>query len=444
MGYFSYFIKCVIRKFVNMLFKPKMVLALLIIIGVLFAMNITARAEWTNDQILDLQADLFDIIFQLTQQVEDLEKIGQDTTVMRQSLTSIDTAVWDISARLQESNRYFYELNSKISTLLNDIDNLNQSINDIYNKLDENQQELLTELEKDNQAVLEELNMIRDSINGTEEEQDTFVDNGLIVCGDQTSGLYRLKSISLNYEPKYTYTIKIYYKQGNSYSYVARVYATDNTIPQEYISTDYWSSFKALGNVPSGTSITSFTYIVPSTNPKHIYFNNFGHIDRIEVYRSIKGITESLNQSNDLQQQQNQLQQESNQLQQEQNNFLSKPSDDSDVSVDSFNNVDSNDITSAGLSGVFNNIYSSITSWNAKNISLPIPYTNKSINIPASYTENMLNSSGGGWIITFIHAVYYFIVGRFMIYGITNIINSIKSGSILNNDSKNNITTDML
>lgn len=141
---------------------------------------------------------------------------------------------------------------------------------------------------------------------------------------------------------------------------------------------------------------------------------------------------------------QNQLQQEQNQIQQEQNDFLKQETSDDDVSVDSFNSVDSNDITSDGLTGVFTNIYNSITNWSSKDIKLPIPYTSKSIVIPANYTQNMLNSFGGSWVITFISSIYYFIVARFIIYSITGIINSIKSGSILETDSNNNITTDML
>lgn len=219
---------------------------------------------------------------------------------------------------------------------------------------------------------------------------------------------------------------------------------SDNLMPSNFNYADYSSEFFNVSFVPANSNNYVITYEVPSSNPKYIYFTWGENVKKVEVYRSIKGIVESLNNSNSLQQQQNQLQQQQNQLQQEQNNFLQQGTSDSDVSVDNFNNVDSNDITTDGLNGAFNNIYSSITSWNSKNISLPIPYTNKSIVIPANYTENMLNSSGGGWIITFIHTVYYFIVGRFMIYSITNIINSIKSGSILDTDSKNNITTDML
>lgn len=443
MGYFSYFIKCIIRNFVNLIFKPKGLFIIFIIIFMLFLSFGTVRAEgWTDENILDLQADLFDIIFQLTQQVEDLESIKNYTF----NIENGQKAIWDkldlIQTEIQNLKSDTSEINSKLSIIVSDLSTLNNEILNIYNTLEENQQELLTELEKDNQAVLEELNMIRDSINGTDEELTNYIDFGIIPVSNNSPEWY-LKRISIDFQPKYSYTIKIHYRNPFHASMVVKSFLSDNVIPSDFILSDYEENFKTIGKVPPSDSYV-ITYNIPTSNLENLYINWGEYILKIEVYRSIKGIVESLNQSNDLQQQQNQLQQQQNQLQQEQNDFLSKPSEDSDVSVDSFNNVDSNDITSSGLSGVFNSIYSSITSWNAKNISLPIPYTNKSIVIPANYTENMLNSSGGGWIITFIHAVYYFIVGRFMIYSITNIINSIKSGSILNTDSKNNITTDML
>lgn len=90
----------------------------------------------------------------------------------------------------------------------------------------------------------------------------------------------------------------------------------------------------------------------------------------------------------------NQLQEQNNQIQQEQNNFLKQEQNDNDVSIDSFNNVDSNDITSSGLTGIFNTIYNSINSWSSKDINFPVPFTDKSINIQANYTSNMLNRVG--------------------------------------------------
>ena len=440
MGYFNYFIKCIIRKFVNCFFKPKTIFITLVIIFLLYLFGGTSRAEWTDSDIANLETDLNSILNALSLQLERLEQIKINSEEINNDINIIHEDLDLIYRYVNELEKYTYENGLKLDDILTSIQNVNTQILNIYNKLEENQQELLTELEKDNQAVLEELNMIRDAINGSEEELTTYTDLGIIYpssSSSTTSAKYRLKIISLPYETKYTYTIKIYYKQTASYSFESISYYSDNLIPNDYIVDDYLSEFKRVGYVPIGTGTYILNFDVPSSNPKYLYLGWGERIEKIEVYRSIKGITESLNQSNDLQQQQNQLQQE-------QNDFLKQDATDSDVSVDGFNNVDSNDVTSSGLNGVFNNIYSSITSWNSKDISLPIPHTNKSIVIPANYTENMLSSFGGGWIITFVHTVYYFIVGRFMIYSITNIINSIKSGSILNTDSKNNITTDML
>lgn len=224
----------------------------------------------------------------------------------------------------------------------------------------------------------------------------------------------------------------------------AGVFATDNVISSGFDYNDYSSEFSNIGTVPSLTSSYTLTYSVNSNKPKYIYFTWGAQITKIEIYRSIKGLSEVLNNLDSLQQQGNQLQQQQNQIQQEQNNFLKQEQSDSDVSVDGFNSVDANDITSDGLTGVFTNIYNKVTSWSSKDIIFPIPFTGSNIFIPADYTRIMLNAFGGSWIITFISSIYYFIVARFIIYSITGIVNSIKSGSILETDSKNNITTDML
>lgn len=170
--------------------------------------------------------------------------------------------------------------------------------------------------------------------------------------------------------------------------------------------------------------------------------------DNEAVVSELKQINSSLatllEQQNKLQEENNKLQQEQNQLQEEQNNFLKQDTSDSDVSVDNFSDIDSNDITSEGLTGIFNTIYNSVVSWKSKDIVLPIPFTDKSVVVPANYVENMIQKTGATWVSTLVHSVYYFIIGRFIVYSITKIVNSIKDGSILNTGNDSNITTDML
>lgn len=444
MGYFNYFVKCVIRNFVNLFFKHKIMFSILVAIFVLYLFCGSARAEaWTANDIANLENTLSRLRTVLIEQLNELEQIKNNTQEVEDQIALVNERLLLVNSYLAAIRDNTNDLKSQLSTIVSELTTINADILNIYNKLDENQKKLLSELDEDNKAILEELNMIRDSINGTEQEKDTYVDLGLVETNPVTPDM-RLKGISLNYEPKYTYTIKLYY--SNPWTNYQPVFVADmfNKFPNPYVEENYKQEFELIGYVPPNTSNYVIVYEVPASNPDYLYFNMGGLIKKIEVYRSIKGIAESLNQSNSLQQQQNQLQNQQNQLQQEQNNFMQQETQDSSVDIGGFNNVDSNDITSSGLTGIFNNIYNSISSWNSKDIKLPIPYTNTSITIPANYTYNMLSSAGGGWIINFISVVYYFIVGRFLVYSITNIINSIKSGKILETDNKNNITTDML
>ena len=155
-------------------------------------------------------------------------------------------------------------------------------------------------------------------------------------------------------------------------------------------------------------------------------------------------IREESEKINSTLEEQNKLQQESNDLQKEQNDFLKSEASDSDVDLSGFNTVDVDDPTSSFLTNIFNTIYNSITSWKSKDIVLPVPNTDENITIKADSTINFLNSINAKWVITIVSAVYYFIVARFIIFYIQRLIDSIKSGNILNSSKSDNITTDLL
>lgn len=439
MAYFNYFVKCIIRKFVNLIFKPKVFLTFLVILAVIFVFQASAHAEWTDTQISDVQTKLLQITEKMNQQISYLEWINGECVNMRNQLVTI-------TSQISSLNSYAESIQSKVNDIRNQLVTLNDSISSMHEdimtnqkelieKLDTNQQELLNALDEDNKQVLEELNMIRDAINGTENEPTTYECLGTII---PEQGSYQGVAVyTLDYESRYTYTIKMTCKNVDSFTKNVRVYCSDNLYEQGFDINDFYNNSTILGSLPQGGEGYVFYYVLPSSNLKYIYIGSNLAIQNIEVTRSIKGIVESLKDANSLQQQQNQLQQE-------QNNFLKQDTSDSDVSIDGFSNIDSNDITSSGLTGIFNTIYNSISSWNSKDISLPIPFTNKSILIPANSVESALQRSGATWVLNLIHAVYYFIVSRFMIYSITNIVNSIKGGNILNTGGSNNITTDML
>ena len=424
MGYFNYFIKCIIRNFAYKLCKPKVFLTVLLCCLVLFGLHTKGYCAWDDSDISALTEQLNSVIDTLNNQSEWLVSIGVD-------VGTIQTDIANIRNSLNNINTNTANISSYISGLLGKVDTVNSTLASLY-----------AQQNTQYQSIKNELSMIRESLNGVKNEPTSYTFLGTIP--DSASQTHQsVKGIKIDYDEKYTYKVVLTcYNTWDSVQQV-RVATFNNPLANGFNYSSLSSNFLYLGVLPSKTTVT-ITYNVPSSNPEYIYFTFAAFINRIEVYRSINGITESLNQNNDLQQQGNQLQQESNQLQQEQNDFLQQGTSDNDVSVDNFNNVDSNDITSSGLTGIFTTIYNSINSWSSKDIVLPIPFTNKSLTIPANYTNNMLGSVGGGSLITIISTVYYFIVARFIVYSITGIINSIKSGSILETDTKNNITTEML
>lgn len=418
MGYFNYFIKCIIRNFTYKLCKPKVFLTVLLSVVIVLFLHNKGYCAF-EDADLEAIMDGFSTV------------TNNQGTIIGQ-LSSMGVNVSDIENQLNS-------IKTTLSTINSNTSNINTKLTDLYNQVNSINSTLTQLAEQQNlqyQSLKSELEMIRESINGTKDENTTFTDLG-IINNNNNDTHRKLRGISINYEQGYTYKIKIYATNPWNSIQTMRVGIFNTPIPNGYNYDNYGNDlFPGFAALPASGS-TVATYYVPSSQPKYIYFSFGGFITKIEVLRSINGIGDSLQQNNDLQQQ-------GNQLQQEQNNFLQQGTSDDDVSIDNFNSVDANDITSSGLTGIFTTIYNSINSWSSKDIVLPVPFTNKSLTIPANYTNNMLGSVGGGSLITIISTVYYFIVARFIVYSITGIINSIKSGSILETDTKNNITTDML
>lgn len=155
-------------------------------------------------------------------------------------------------------------------------------------------------------------------------------------------------------------------------------------------------------------------------------------------------IREESNKINSTLNEQKQIQQQQQQLQQEQNDFLMSTAQDSDIDISHFQTADIDDPSSSYMSNIFNTIYNAITKWQSKDIVLPIPNTNKSITIEADSTANSLKAVHAEWIITFVSAIYYFIVARFILYTVNKIVDEVKSGKILDSQNNSNITTDLL
>lgn len=445
MGYFNYFIKCIIRNISYKLCKPKILFTILLSVIVLFSLKHFGFCA-LDDPDYEMISDGFSTL--TTNQgtlITQLSLIGVDVTQISDELRNINL---DIEALKGTTSN----IDDNLLTLLNRVNSLNTNILNIYNRLDSNQKELLStlnsnndeiisELKTENQKVLEELQQLRDALVGSEASPVSSTYLGLKNVNIGGTVYNGCAVIEIPMEYGYTYKINLTYTNDVNSDVFVSSYLSDVLVSNT--STVLPGSFKWHGRVGSDQTVT-YSLTTREYQKKYLYLSWGTAFDSVSVTASIEGMVDAVDRTNQGIQEGNQLQQENNQLQQEQNDFLQQETSDNDVSVDSFNSVDSNDITSSGLTGIFSTIYNSINSWNSKDIVLPIPFTDKSLTIPSNYTNNMLSRVGGGSLITIISTVYYFLVARFIVYSVTGIINSIKSGSILETDTKNNITTEML
>lgn len=408
MGFFNYFIKCIIRNITYKLCKPKVFLTVLLAVLIILLLHNTGYCAWDDADINFLTEQINSLIDQGNNHSNWLVQINTTLgTTVANRLDEIKSKMDNQNANLVEIKQELIELNNNVSNILKQLTGESSTFSFPLKSL-----------------------LYCESIPDLDYGAD--VQNFQIVQGNINCGIYK---IDYSFKAGTTYTFSFDGSGNGEYSHI--YYTYDNAVIGATVKAYYAGTFYAEDLNFSITPENDCTITLLVRNPSAVTAALGNWV--------VTGVKQGLiNELQGTMDKNNQLQQEQNQLQQEQNDFLKQEATDDDVSVDSFNSVDSNDITSDGLTGIFTNIYNSITSWSSKDISLPIPYTNKSIVIPADYTENMLSSFGGGWIITFISSIYYFIVARFIIYSITSIINSIKSGSILETDSKNNITTDML
>ncbi len=115
---------------------------------------------------------------------------------------------------------------------------------------------------------------------------------------------------------------------------------------------------------------------------------------------------------------------------------------DDNVNVDSSTlpSDDTADITTDGFNNIFNELYTTFTSDVARDVTIVIPFTEKSFVIN---TANVYAGANLGLVKTLIETFWYFIISYFIVQDIGKKINKIKSGDI-EHVEENNIKEDLL
>lgn len=174
-----------------------------------------------------------------------------------------------------------------------------------------------------------------------------------------------------------------------------------------------------------------------------IYYNNetlFNYVNGFKPSESLYGLI--INSINANTEQQAETTEEMKKL----NDFMSSE----DVDQDSYDMPTTNptqDPTTDGINNIFNKFYSRITNWDSSNISVYIPFANKSFTIPANASEQLLakfsNMGLGSTLKSLISAVWFYVLARYIIKDVQKYVDGLKTGEILTK-SDTNIKTEML
>lgn len=389
MGYFNYFIKCIIRNIAYRLCKPKILLTILLAVAILFGLK---HFGYCSDM-------------QLETIIDQLEQITENQSIVSENL---ETQLINISNNTNTGNTYLANLinqlnyirqtqlpainnsldllknqnhadltaiNSQLLEINNMLTTVNSSINTIISTINENHDELLTELDENNNAVISELTKIQDILTGTQKvENQNYQEisgvrletNGNISTNANESVIY------FPYEQGSTYniTIKSNYASNVSFTYII---SGGSSVPSNGVSSVVISQAPLLGG-------SSFVYRLPSSyNFKYIYIRKWPDVsvtvEKVTGQTGLNNIDSSINQGN--------------QLQQEQNDLIK----DDNVNTDNFEFAtnDTNNPTEEGFNTLFTSIYNAFCNTSSAPLTVTLPYINETLTIQPNLVSNAMN-----------------------------------------------------
>lgn len=174
-------------------------------------------------------------------------------------------------------------------------------------------------------------------------------------------------------------------------------------------------------------------------------FIDFGLINSAQDNEILDKLNEIINnnQSSNIKDaidQGNQLQQENNQIQQEQNDILTNDNVETDGLE--FATDDTTNPTSDGFNTLFNTVYNAFCNTSSEPLTITLPYINETFTINPNIVSNGMRKAGLGVIVSLINSFYYFSVCLFIYKDIAKIIDNLKSGNITSDCG--NVKTEVL
>lgn len=366
MDYFNYFIKCIIRNISYRLCKPKVLLTVLLSVSILFGLKHFGYCAWDEGDIYACLEGFSVITNNQGVMISQLATLGADVRDIETKLDTVNTTLSNIST---DTNN----IAEKLYYISQDIEDINTNILNIYNSLEKNQQELISELQTENQKVLDELQQLRDALVGSEATPISSTKLGSVsvnVGGTNYSGI---SVIEIPMEYGYTYTINLTYKNTSSKDQGVLYMFYDKYInnTSEVINSKFKWANHIYANSTTNIKITTRDY-----QNKYLYLFWDQYLTDVKVTASIEGVVDVIDRTN---QEINTGIQEGNQLQQEQNNILTND----EVNTDGlqFAQDNTNNPTSEGFDTLFMTIYNAFCNSTSSPLTVNLPFVNQTFTI---------------------------------------------------------------
>lgn len=101
------------------------------------------------------------------------------------------------------------------------------------------------------------------------------------------------------------------------------------------------------------------------------------------------------------------------------------------------------DTTTSGVNNIFDFLKNAFTTGTAKDIVIPVPFTQKNFTIQANFLQNILSKTDFAWVSNIINLFWWYMISVFIVKDISSKFTKIKGGDI-ENIQDNNIKEDML
>lgn len=394
MGYFNYFIKCIIRNIAYKLCKPKVFFTVLLSVLIILLLHNTGYctdSAWTEADV-DFVNNMLNSIANSTNYLYSINSsLANGTNVKLEEIkTKLDTN----NANLTEIKQELVELNESVNNILKQLTGGSSSFSYRH-------------------SALSYAEIIPPFDNLEQSGYFTIVqDSGTLNIG--------YKKIDYLFKAGTTYTFAFNKTGANEIStYI--YYTTDEVVSGKNFYANYLGKFTG-SNANFSITPEKDTYITLLTNEA-------GAVSGSNGTWTITGVSKGLiNELQGTMDKNNQLQEESNKLQQEQNDILTN--DDVETDGLEFATDDTENPTSAGFDTLFTTIYNSFCNMSSAPLTVTLPFVNQTFTVSPNLVSNAMQKCGLGFVATLIHSFYYFSVCLFIYKDINKIIEHLKSGNL--------------